>query len=72
MRVYETPGIYDERADASGGGIAALPKDQWRSQQACTDAVQNLIGRLSGRMPLVCLIPNRKQADGVQEDIAHG
>src|SRR6185436_2572090 len=27
MRVYETPGIYDERADASGGGIAALRTD---------------------------------------------
>lgn len=27
MRVYETPGIYDERADASPGGIAALRTD---------------------------------------------
>lgn len=27
MRVYETPGVYYERADASGGGIAALRTD---------------------------------------------
>lgn len=27
MRIYETPGIYDERRDASGGGIAALRTD---------------------------------------------
>jgi phage tail sheath protein FI len=27
MRTYETPGIYDERDDASGGGIAALRTD---------------------------------------------
>src|SRR5947209_19161306 len=27
MRVYETPGIYHERGDASGGGIAALRTD---------------------------------------------
>src|SRR5258708_3403118 len=27
MRVYETPGIYSERGDASGGGIAALRTD---------------------------------------------
>ena len=45
MRVYETPGVYDERGDASGGGIAALRTD-----------VAGFVG-IAGRGPLHLAVP---------------
>src|SRR5579872_6221262 len=45
MRVYETPGIYDERADTSSGGIAALRTD-----------VAGMVG-IAGRGPVHLAVP---------------
>jgi hypothetical protein len=45
MRVYDTPGVYDEQTDASSGGIAALRTD-----------VTGFVG-LAGRGPLHLAVP---------------
>jgi hypothetical protein len=56
----------------AGGGVAAFEHDGFRCYADKSGLFQPIVGLLSGRVPLIRIIPKRNQPYGIKKNGVHG